>query len=436
MTPAATRALAFARDQFRRVRDAARRHPYRAALLLPALVLLYVLVLIPFTPSVNDLRRAKSEVPARVLSSDGVVLAEYKRINRQWVTLKKISPHVVNALIATEDHRFYQHHGIDFRRTGAAALATLSGNRQGGSTITQQLARNMYPEEIGRALSVNRKVKEAITALKIESVYTKDEILETYLNTVPFLYNAFGIEMAARTYFDKTADKLDVLESATLVGMLKGTSYYNPVLNPERALGRRNLVLAQMAKHGKLDPAKVQALAARPLRIDFERQVEPLGPAPHVAQHLRKWLIEWADRRGYDIHADGLVVRTTIDSKLQKAANQAVARQIAQLQKLVDARRKAGEERTDAAGRLPGAGPAQRFRAGLGRQPGLRNGTVRPCEPGAPPAGLHVQALRVRRRIRAGLSAFVHADRPARVHPDRAAKSGHPPTPSRPPGSR
>ncbi|NPC54545.1 penicillin-binding protein 1A [Caenimonas soli] len=345
MTPAASRAAVFAGEQFRRVREAAKRHPYRAALLLPALVLLYVLALIPFTPSVNDLRRAKSEVPARVLSSDGVVLAEYKRINRQWVPLKKISPHVVNALIATEDHRFYQHHGIDFRRTGAAVLATLSGDRQGGSTITQQLARNMYPEEIGRSLSVTRKIKEAITALKIESVYTKDEILETYLNTVPFLYNAFGIEMAARTYFDKTADKLDVLESATLIGMLKGTSYYNPVLNPERALGRRNLVLAQMAKQGKLDPTKVQALAARPLRIDFERQVEPLGPAPHVAQHLRKWLIEWADRRGYDIHADGLVVRTTIDAKLQKAANQAVVRQMVQLQKLVDARHKAGEER-------------------------------------------------------------------------------------------
>src|SRR5687768_12001946 len=124
MTPAAARAQAYALEQFRRVRDAARRHPFRAALLVPALVLLYVLVLIPFTPSVNDLRRAKSEVPSRVLSSDGVVLAEYKRINRQWVPLKKISPHVVNALIATEDHRFYQHHGIDFRRTGAAVLAT------------------------------------------------------------------------------------------------------------------------------------------------------------------------------------------------------------------------------------------------------------------------------------------------------------------------
>jgi penicillin-binding protein 1A len=307
-------------------------------------VLAYVLVLIPFTPGIADLRKAKSEVPAIVLSSDGIVLAEYKRINRRWVPLAKIAPSVIDALIATEDHRFYGHHGIDLRRTGAAVLSTLSGDRQGGSTITQQLARNMYPEEIGRAPTITRKIKEAITALKIEAVYSKREILETYLNTVPFLYNAFGIEMAARTYFDKSADRLDVLESATLIGMLKGTSIYNPVLNPERAVQRRNIVLAQMAKHGKLDAARLASLSARPLRLDFERQIEPLGPAPHVAQNLRKWLIEWADRRGYDIYADGLVVRTTIDAKLQKAANQAVARQMAQLQAQADRERPRGTE--------------------------------------------------------------------------------------------
>ena len=345
MTPAFQRAAAFAAEQFRRLAAIARRHPVRAALLPPALALFYVLALIPFTPSVGDLRKAKSEAPSVLLASDGTVLAEYKRINRQWVALDKIAPNVVNALIATEDRRFYQHHGIDFRRTAGAALASLTGRLQGGSTITQQLARNLYPEEIGHSASVTRKVKEAITALKIEAVYSKREILETYLNTVPFLYNAFGIEMAARTYFDKSADKLDVLESATLIGMLKGTSYYNPVLNPERALQRRNLVLAQMAKDGKLDPARVDALAKRPLRLDFERQVEPLGPAPHVAQHLRKWLIAWADRRGYNIYADGLRVRTTLDAKIQKAANQAVARQLAQLQSLADGRRQAGQDR-------------------------------------------------------------------------------------------
>ena len=344
MTPALQNAATFAAEQFRRLIAVIKRHPVRAALLLPTLMLLYVLALIPFTPSIGDLRKAKAEAPSVLLASDGTVLAEYKRINRLWVSLDKIAPNVVNALIATEDRRFYEHHGIDFRRTAGAVISSLTGRLQGGSTITQQLARNLYPEEIGRAATINRKVKEAITALKIEAVYSKREILETYLNTVPFLYNAFGIEMAARTYFDKSADKLDVLESATLIGMLKGTSYYNPVLNPERSLQRRNLVLAQMAKSGKLDPARVELLAKRPLRLDFERQVEPLGPAPHVAQHLRKWLIAWADRRGYDIHADGLRVRTTLDAKIQKAANQAVARQLAQLQTLADGRRKAGQE--------------------------------------------------------------------------------------------
>ncbi len=161
---------------------------------------------------------------------------------------------------------------------------------------------------------------------------------------MPFLFNAFGIEMAARTYFDKSAERLDVLEAATLIGMLKGTSAYNPVLHPERALERRNLVLAQMARHGKLKPAQLEALVKRPLRLNFERQVEPPGLAPHIAQQLRKWLIGWADQHDYDIHADGLVVRTTIDSRLQKAANQAVARQMTQLQTLADGRRKRDEE--------------------------------------------------------------------------------------------
>jgi penicillin-binding protein 1A len=316
-----------------------KRHPWRTAMVSPALLLVYLLVLIPLTPSISDLRKQKSEVPTRVLSADGVLLAEFKRVNREWVPLERISPNVVNALIATEDRRFYQHHGIDLRRVGGAIIANLHGDRQGGSTITQQLARNLYPDEIGRAPSLHRKAKEAITALKIEAVYTKKEILETYLNTVPFLYNAFGIEMAARTYFDKSARDLDLLESATLIGMLKGTTYYNPVLNPERAVERRNIVLAQMAKYGKLDPARLAGLQRRPLHLDFERQVEPPGLAPHVAQAVRQWLIGWADRNGYNMYADGLVVRTTINSRLQRAADQAVARRTAQLQAWVHHRK-------------------------------------------------------------------------------------------------
>lgn len=322
-----------------------RRHPWRAAAIPPLAALVYVLALVPFTPGIANLRKAKVDAPATLMSIDNVVLASYQRVHRQWVPLDQVAPAVVHGLIATEDHRFWQHHGIDWYRTAASVVHTLRGNRQGGSTLTQQLARNLYPEEIGRAPTVHRKLKEAITALKIEAVYSKKEILETYLNTVPFLYNAFGIEMAARTYFDKSARELDVLESATLIGMLKGTSYYNPVLNPERARDRRNVVLAQMARRGVLPADKAQELARRPLRVDFERQQEPIGIAPHAAQVVRRWLIAWADRNGYDIHSDGLVVRSTLHSRHQRAANQAVARQIGQLQPLADRRRAKGEER-------------------------------------------------------------------------------------------
>ena len=148
----------------------------RAAILLsvvPIIVIVYVLALIPFTPSIGDIRKSRSEAPALVVSADGKELAMFKRANRDWVKLPDISPNVLNALVATEDRRFYQHHGMDFTRTLSAALRTISGDREGGSTITQQLARNLYPEEIGRAPTITRKIKEAITAIKIESIYTK-----------------------------------------------------------------------------------------------------------------------------------------------------------------------------------------------------------------------------------------------------------------------
>jgi penicillin-binding protein 1A len=309
----------------------------RTLLLLPALFLLYVLVLIPFTPGIRDIRKAKVDQPAQIYSADGRLLAEFKPTHREWVSLKQISPNVVDALIATEDRRFYEHHGIDWRRTASAAVHTFSGDRQGGSTLTQQLARNLYPDEVGRSQTLTRKLKEAITAFKIEAVYSKDEILETYLNTVPFLYNAYGIEMAARTYFDKSAGQLDVLESATLIGMLKGNSYYNPVINPERALDRRNIVLGQMVRFGHLAPAKLDALKKRPLRIDFERQTEQPGRAPHFAQQLRKWLIAWADDHDFNIYSDGLIVRTTIDSRLQSMATQSLMLQGNQLQSIANA---------------------------------------------------------------------------------------------------
>ncbi|KQQ97365.1 penicillin-binding protein 1A [Massilia sp. Leaf139] len=306
-----------------------------AAALMLALAA-YLIVLIPLTPGIDDLKQVSSARPSRIISSDGKELGTFEQGLQERIKLSQVSPHVVKALISTEDHRFYEHHGVDFTRIAGALLASLKGDAQGGSTITQQLARNMFPDEIGRARSINRKLKELITAIKIENTYSKTEILEAYLNTVPFLYNARGIEMAARTYFGKPALKLDVLEAATLVGMLKGTYYYNPVTNPERSLARRNVVLGQMAKHGAFDEKRLAALKKRPLRLDFERLAERSGRDNHFTAHVRKWLLEWADENDYDLALDGLIVQTTLDAELQEAALRAVEKQASALQAVAD----------------------------------------------------------------------------------------------------
>jgi penicillin-binding protein 1A len=297
---------------------------------------LYLVILIPLTPGIDDLRQASTARPSVILSADGKELGSFEKGLQERVKLSQISPHVVKALISTEDHRFYEHHGVDFRRVAGALVATLKGDAQGGSTITQQLARNMFPEEIGRARSLNRKMKELITAIKIENTYTKTEILEAYLNTVPFLYNAYGIEMAARTYFGKPASRLDVLEAATLVGMLKGTHYYNPVANPERSKARRNVVLSQMAKHGAFSDERYRQLAKRPLRVRFARLNDRSGKDDHFTAYVRKWLLDWAEENDYDLQLDGLVVHTTLDLELQEAAVRAVERQTNTLQAIAD----------------------------------------------------------------------------------------------------
>jgi penicillin-binding protein 1A len=301
-----------------------------------ALFLLYALILIPLTPGISDLKQARTAKASTILSAEGKQLASFDEGLHERVKLDKISPHVVAALVATEDHRFYDHMGIDFKRTIASVAYTAMGDAQGGSTITQQLARNMFPDEIGRSRSPHRKLKEMITALKIEATYSKTEILESYLNTVPFLYNTFGIETAAQTYFNKSALKLDILESATLVGMLKGTSAYNPVTKPEKSKARRNVVLGQMLKHGIIDQKRYDVLVKRPLKLQFSRKAERVGSDTHFTAHVRKWLIEWADENDYNLQLDGLVVHTTLDFALQSAAMKAVERQGNMLQRVAD----------------------------------------------------------------------------------------------------
>jgi penicillin-binding protein 1A len=303
-------------------------------------LLLYALALIPFTPTIDGeadaVLAARDVKPSVLLAADGTVIARFRRANQEWIALDQVPQHVIDALIATEDHRFYQHGGIDWRRAFASVFHTLGGDRQGGSTITQQLARNLFPEQVGRSATVTRKLKEMITALKIEAHYSKRQILESYLNSIPFLYNAVGLEMAARTYFDKPAAKLDLLEGATLVGMLKGTSTYNPVQNPERAQARRNVVLAQMVKHGKLPQKTYDILARRPLRIDFVRQDLDDNLAPHFAEAARRIAQAFVEPLGFDLATDGLVIQSTLDPRLQRLAEAAVARQTDALQAVAD----------------------------------------------------------------------------------------------------
>ncbi|MEY4563160.1 MAG: hypothetical protein RLZZ618_2437 [Pseudomonadota bacterium] len=312
----------------------------------------YIGVLVKQAPSVGELKDARVAQPSKLVTADGQTLGFFQRDKQERVTLDKVSPFVIQALIATEDRRFRDHRGVDIRRTLSAVLHTATGDMQGGSTITQQLARNMFPEEIGRARSLHRKAKEMITALRIERVYTKDQILESYLNNVPFFYNVVGIEMAARTYYGVPAIELNELQSATLVGMLKGTQYYNPVRHPERALQRRNVVLSQMHKRGVLTPVKLRELSAQPLKVRLNEQPVVDAAAPHFASRARKWAADWADTHDYDLYADGLVIETTLDSRLQTAATRAVQAQGQLLQKVADT------EWGQAALRVPGGGAA------------------------------------------------------------------------------
>ncbi len=241
-----------------------------------------------------------------------------------------MAPAVPEALIATEDRRFYEHWGMDLRGFAAVALQARStaASMRGASTITMQLARNLY-REVGRERSIVRKAKEILTAIRIERTYTKDEILEAYLNTVPFLYNAYGIEAASQTYFGKHAADLNAPEAATLVGMLAANTAYDPVRNPEASRERRNIVLANMLRSGDLTQAAVHASPATP-PIDVRAFLvydHANNLAPHFSEVLRLWFKEWCEENGYDPYKDGLVIRTTIDSQMQALATQAVREQ-------------------------------------------------------------------------------------------------------------
>jgi penicillin-binding protein 1A len=288
-------------------------------------------------PSLEQIENPRNLLATRVFTADDVELARYyDGENRTWVSLDDMSPAVTQALIATEDRRFYQHWGMDLRGFAAVAWqAAQGGSMRGASTITMQLARNLY-REVGREVSLTRKAKEILTAIRIERTYTKREILEAYLNTVPFLYNAYGIEAASQTYFSKHAADLNTQEAATLVGMLAANTAYDPVRNPVDSRARRDVVLASMRREGFLDDAQYTAAREAPIQLAFNVYSHESNLAPHFAEVLRLWFREWCAKNGYDPYKDGLVIRTTIDSRMQSLATEAVREQGDLLQRRVN----------------------------------------------------------------------------------------------------
>ncbi len=289
-----------------------------------------------FMPTFEELENPKSNLASEVYSSDQVLLGKYYIENRTISHYSELSPHLVNALIATEDVRFTEHSGIDFRSIFRVLFKNiLGGNRGagGGSTITQQLAKNLFPRQENPNFFefVFRKFKEWIIAIKLERNYTKEEILAMYLNTVDFGSQSFGIKSAAKTYFNKTPDKLSIEESAMLIGMLKAPSWFNPVRNPERATKRREVVLKQMEKYDYITEEQYDSIRVKKLDMSkYKLQDQNSGLATYFRENLRLILNEWCnnhkkpDGTPYNIYKDGLKIYTTINSKMQKYAEEAM----------------------------------------------------------------------------------------------------------------
>ena len=291
-------------------------------------------------PSFEDLENPESNLATEVISSDGVTIGKFYNENRTPIKYEDLPTHLVKALVATEDERFYGHSGIDGRRTLGAALKL--GKDGGASTITQQLAKNLFHGEGSKFIvfRIVQKVKEWIIAIKLERQYTKNEIIAMYLNQVDFVNGSVGIRSASKVYFSKEPKDLTIDEAATFVGMLKNPSLYNPVKEKRKKLvfDRRNTVLGQMVRNGILDEATKNKLASQPIVLRFQPESHKEGTATYFREFLREYMKNWAkenkkpDGSDYDIYSDGLKIYTTIDSKIQEHAEEAVAAHMKNLQ--------------------------------------------------------------------------------------------------------
>lgn len=307
-------------------------------------------------PEFESLENPDSELASELYSADGILLGKYFRENRTPVTYNELSPNLINALISTEDVRFEDHSGIDPRalaRVFVKSIILMQKNAGGGSTLSQQTAKNLFKTRTGDSQGLLSKIpvlrmiiiktKEWIVATKLESAYTKDEILTMYLNTSDFGSNSFGVKTASKTFFNKDTRDLNVQESATLVGLLKAPSYYSPVYNTENSTRRRNTVLAQMKNGDFISQAQFDSIASIPMELEYQVESHNEGLATYFREAVKADLIKWTkenlqpDGSNYDLFGDGLKIFTTIDSRLQKYAEEAVQEHMSELQKKFEA---------------------------------------------------------------------------------------------------
>ena len=284
---------------------------------------------------------------SEIYSADGKLIGKYFNENRTPIKYEEVNPAFFKALIDTEDERFYKHFGIDpIGIFGAAKDAMVHHDGRGASTITQQLAKNMFRVRSRYSTGLLGKIpglrilvmksKEWIIATKLETVYSKKEILTMYANTVDFGSNAYGIKTAAKTYFNVSPKELTTEQAAVLVGMLKATTYYNPKSNPENALARRNTVLNNMVTHGDLSRVEFDSLKNIPITLDFKVEENYDGQAKYFREAIADYLKDWCKENGYDLYSSGLKIYTTIDTRMQKYAEEAAMKQMKQVQRNFD----------------------------------------------------------------------------------------------------
>ena len=304
-------------------------------------------------PSLEDLEKPESELSSELYSYDNVLLGKYFRYNRSPITFNELSNELITTLLVTEDIRFYEHSGIDFKGLvrasyGVSKYIITIGNSElegGGSTITQQLAKNLFKirrEKKGKLSDVPfmglviSKIKEWIVSIKLEEFYTKKEILAMYLNTAEYGSNSYGIKVAAKTYFDKLPSELNFNESSIIVGLLNKPTKYNPYFNPENALEKRAEIFYNLFKYDVIKRDKYDSLRVSGLNLKYKVENQNVGQATYFRTVVRNYLINWANDNGYDLFSDGLKIYTTIDSRMQEIAENAVSNQMRKLQKIFD----------------------------------------------------------------------------------------------------